>query len=639
MFSTQTKIRHAVIVLSCSWLCLELAGTQIVCAQENSDRNLKIALARQPKQPVEIDSPDSAEGCTIASAKRLYGTEGFVVRDPAGLIVRMYAKGADNKSTHWTFFKNGEEVYREIDTDGDSKIDEYRWLGEAGTRWGVDTKGNGKIDFWKVISAEEVAYEAFEALKTKDQIRFARLCLGNRDLEELSLGSSMRAKVVESVNATFDWLKNDFQKNSIAANAEFVDFGGSRPSVVPEGKFGLDQDLTIYDNVATLYSGTNRIEQISLGTLIKVGDCWRIIEPSVQAGGNSINGRFFVMNTAAEDPGPVTPANEKLTALMAEYTELDEKFRQAKGTLKSRMYPERNSLMLKIAAETSSEEDRKLWIQMLASEASIGYQTGEYPSGLDYLQKLVKNEIVKDEASFVAWELIQAKAVDTREGSPDDRRAANDAYLQLLEDYVADYPTAEKASDAILTLGLFEEFSSSNQSVDRAKTWYQKAAERFGETRNGKFAEGAMRRLDAFGSQLEISGTSLSGKQVNLANFRNRQIVVVHYWSTQDPLSLEDFETLVRMEAKFEDELEIIGINLDEDAQIAKTYLRDEQPKASWQHLWAAGGREDSPFALYLGVTSVPLTILIDQSGEVAESQIATEQLDREIYRLIRRNK
>ena len=55
--------------------------------------------------------------------------------------------------------------YRDIDADFDNKADQYRWFNTGGTRWGIDKNEDGRIDFWQVISAPEVAEELVWALK------------------------------------------------------------------------------------------------------------------------------------------------------------------------------------------------------------------------------------------------------------------------------------------------------------------------------------------------------------------------------------------------------------------------------------------------------------------------------------------
>ena len=80
-------------------------------------------------------------------------------------------------STNGATTSDGLEVYRDIDADFNGKPDQCRWFNTAGTRWGLDTNEDGKIDRWKEISAEEASDELVRALGRERPTRFARLLL------------------------------------------------------------------------------------------------------------------------------------------------------------------------------------------------------------------------------------------------------------------------------------------------------------------------------------------------------------------------------------------------------------------------------------------------------------------------------
>jgi len=117
------------------------------------------------------------------------GGTGWLVFNSAGQLLRRFLDtNGDNKIDQWCYYKNGIEVYRDIDSNQNGKADQYRWLGTGGTRWGLDDNEDGRIDRWKVISAEEVSAEVVAALRTADEKRFQRLLLGSEELKALGLG-------------------------------------------------------------------------------------------------------------------------------------------------------------------------------------------------------------------------------------------------------------------------------------------------------------------------------------------------------------------------------------------------------------------------------------------------------------------
>ena len=600
-------------------------------AQDNQARNIEIALKRQPMQKgVDCDMPElsTAADCTTQSSQELFGSPGFLVKNSQGQIVRLYTKLAD-KSVHWTFFKNNNEVYRESDINGDGKVDRFQWMGVAGSRIGNDTNQNGTIDAWERISAEEVAMEVFQAFQAGDDTRFIRLCLKNDDLTQLRLGTQMQKRVADAVNKNYKGIKALMaEQRDISPSSEFVDFGGRQPSLVPKGKLGLGEDLIIHDGVIMLYANGSKTGSLSMGTMVQVGDRWRIMElpELIGSSGTVTNGHLFDLLI---DPGKTVKVDAELNSLMAKYTEIDKNLQEAKDSAKSKLYNDRTDVMLQIIPRTQTDEDKSLWIRMVASEASIGFQTSEYPKGLEVLESLMESPVTEGHREYVGWELIQAKSID----------AEIQDIMEMLEIYVGDFPKAENTPRALLQLAQFEEFSSSSNSEDAALKWYAQAATDFSDSLEGRFAAGAKRRLNAYGEKLSLTGRTLDNKQLNIARYAGKKMVLVHYWSTQDELSTDDFELLISIRDRNPDDLQIVGVNLDDEAATALAYLKASQPKVNWPHLWAAGGKTESPHALYLGVNTVPLNLLLDNAGTVVENRIGTEMLDSIISRLRRKQK
>src|SRR5262245_8847869 len=112
----------------------------------------KEALSLVPVQKeIEYDVPEAkeVEKCTV-EAETIGGITGWVVKTSGGQILRRFLDtNGDNKVDQWCYFHDGLEVYRDIDANFNNKADQYRWLGTAGTRWGLDEDENGRVDSWK----------------------------------------------------------------------------------------------------------------------------------------------------------------------------------------------------------------------------------------------------------------------------------------------------------------------------------------------------------------------------------------------------------------------------------------------------------------------------------------------------------
>src|ERR1700722_3304599 len=174
--------------------CLILAGSASAWAQTGAPSVEQMLDARfAPKQKdVQITTPPATElkGCTVrAIAGTRPGSTGWELLDSRNQPLRRYfgGKGAKGGVDTWSYFKDGVEVYREIDTNNDGIPDQFRWLNAGGLKWGTDVNGDGKIDGWRIISAEEVGQEAFQALAANDLARLQALFISDSEMQALKL--------------------------------------------------------------------------------------------------------------------------------------------------------------------------------------------------------------------------------------------------------------------------------------------------------------------------------------------------------------------------------------------------------------------------------------------------------------------
>ena len=269
----------AYLILGAAWLP-KPAGAATPTAQQ--------ALRLVPVQP-DVDysrpSPEEAAKCTI-SAKKFDGRVGWVIEDANGVVLRKFLDtDGDNKVDQWCYFKDGLEVYRDIDSDHNGVADQFRWFNTAGTRWGVDKRETGKIDYWKVISAEEVTAEVVAALANRDAARFERLILTSDELRGLGLGPTKSRQIA----AKIDGLEGKFRQlmsrqKEVAPNAQWSQFSGGRPGIVPAATDGSTKDVHVYENVVAVTQTGDKHGQVQIGTLIQVGDVLAGHRPAATAG-------------------------------------------------------------------------------------------------------------------------------------------------------------------------------------------------------------------------------------------------------------------------------------------------------------------------------------------------------------------
>src|SRR5207249_1695135 len=122
----------------------------------------------------------------------------LTLKDAGGnLLIRLMDTNGDNRPDVWAYYKDGAEVYREIDSTFTGKPDQYRWLNAGGMRWGYDQNRDGRIDYWKAISAEEVSQEVLQALITKDFARLRALMISEGEIKTLELPADLANRIRE----------------------------------------------------------------------------------------------------------------------------------------------------------------------------------------------------------------------------------------------------------------------------------------------------------------------------------------------------------------------------------------------------------------------------------------------------------
>ena len=84
-------------------------------------------------------------------------------------------------------------------------------------------------------------------------------------------------------------------------------FRRQSPWNVPAGTDGATNDITAYENVVAMIETDGKDGQVSVGTLVKVGDVWRVIDaPTILDPTNKmaeVDGFFFQTATRPTETG------------------------------------------------------------------------------------------------------------------------------------------------------------------------------------------------------------------------------------------------------------------------------------------------------------------------------------------------
>jgi thiol-disulfide isomerase/thioredoxin len=600
------------------------------------------ALILTPIQPnASYDRPGEPEiaKCTIR-AERQAGITSWIVRSGRGETLRRFSDtNADNIVDQWCYFTGGLETYRDIDADFNGKADNYRWYHTSGTRWGIDKNEDGRIDSWKIISAPEVAEELVWAIKMRDRARFELLLMKPSELADIGFGK----RRIETLSATLMSAPARFSKLAadqtvVTRASEFVDFYRSRPATIPVGTEGSTKDIVVHDNASALVETGDKHDQLFLGTLIAVGDTWRLLDvPTIGSTGQPQNGLIMAANSdgdAAVNPGG--PSDE-MQKLMAQLETLDRQAEQLQPSDRAANTDQRADVLAQLAKAADDDEMRGEWIRQLADMLVSAIQEGNYPQGMDRLSQLIEQLTSEDQddplIGYAKFRKMWAEYGLSQQAPDADIAEIQQKWQVDLEEFANQNANSPEAAEAMLQLGMSHEFAG---RLDPAKQWYQKLADDFPKKSQANKARGALRRLNSVGKPFRFREKDRRGNLVDLAAPPYRgKVVLIQYWATWDERCKDDMDKLKELYAKYGGRngyFEIIGVCLDVSPEAMQAFLTEN--RYPWQQLHEPGGI-DGRLANELGVMTLPLMILVDQKGSVVDDSIFVAELEAELKRLL----
>ena len=610
-----------------------------LAATASAQPTVEYALGLSPFQKnVDFDkvTAEDARNCSIKMEKE-GGVNAWVVRGPRGEVLRSFADtNGDRVVDRWSYYKDGSEVYRDIDSNHNAKADQARWLNAGGSRWGVDEDENGTLDAWKSISAEEATAELVEALRSRDPAVLARLLPTKADLEAAGFAEPRLSELAGRVAAAqkgFPAVAAAAQKQ-LGASVRWNNMLAPQPGVLPAGADGIAKDVVAYDNVVALVDAEGgKGGQVYVGSLVRVGDTWRPVDlPQVPGAQGEIGDTvgFFSPRIADRGAGEAGgQESEKLKPILAKLRDIEGKLSASSTQNRPGLLGEQANLLGQVVAAAEAAE-QPFWVKQLAETVAAGVQEGALPDGIERLERLATAVAADDSlAAFVAFRLASARYAANMQQSGADVGKVQAAWLEELKQFVEKYPKAPDAAEAMLQMGIADEFSGEER---QALARYTAIVTDFPESPSAKKARGAARRLESVGKPLALSGTAIDGKPVAIESLRGRP-VLVHYWATWCEPCKVDIAQIRELYAKYgPKKFAVVGIALDSNkAELAKFLAAKPIP---WPQLHEAGGL-DGRLAEELGVLTLPTMILIDADGKVVDRNLVITDLEKKLDSLL----
>jgi len=629
-----------------------LAASQLAFGSDARANNasLEQALALAPVQKeVEYDRPAAADAakCTIEVEKNDKRV-GWVVKDGQGTVIRRFIDTDGNNTVdQWSYYEGGLEVYRDLDTNANGKADQCRWLNTAGSRWGLDTDENGVINSWKQISAEEVSAEAVAAMAERDVARFQRLLLTPEELKTLGVGEKFNGVIGDKVSSApkrFTGLVSDAKFANVAkSSSKWINFSGTRPGIVPAGTEGTTNDLLVYENVAAMLEVDGKTSQVQIGTMLRTGDTWRLIDVPSPVGDDKeiAAGTLFFTPTMPNGAGGTGTGGDSddtkglFAKLDENQKETDAAAQKAETEKVKKLKVERVALIEQLLPNLKEKEDRVLWTKQLVDTLTEGLTSNtnpEFDAELKRIEKKVAGGLDSELATYAQFSAMQAEYIrQTSAPNANNFQAIQDNWLKTLNAFVTANPKAPETAEALLHLAIESEFAG-NQQVSIGH--YTAIQTNFPQAPAAKKAAGSINRLQSVGKPFALQGTDTTGANFNIAAYTGKTIIL-HYWDSQNPANLGDLATLKAVQAKYaRDGVMILSISLDRDKVVLDNFL--QQARLPWVTLWEQGGM-DGRFANDMGILTLPTIMIVDKAGKMANRGLHITQLDGELGTLLRK--
>ncbi|MCA9036451.1 MAG: redoxin domain-containing protein [Planctomycetaceae bacterium] len=610
-------------------------------AQQKAPTAEQILKAYRPSQSdVEIDNPTAEElpKCRVENEPGSY-----VVLGAAGQVLRRISDtNADGFADQYRYYRMGLEVFRDIDTNKNNKPDQCRWMNWGGTRWGLDQNEDGRIDAWRILSAQEAARIAVESMIRGDVQALSSVMLSADDIKNLKINDSVARELAAATSDLPGKLRAILSSSKILnQRSTWVRFDPPVPGLIPAEDDRAATDLTVYENAMAIVQNGEKHDLVMIGEMVQIGNVWKLAQlPSPLEGSGpqtiQLGGILMQPQLTRASAGAPDSMSEEMQRLLAELQKIDEASPSAEATPAQLVAfnVQRADVLEKLMQQPQSDEDRVQWIRQFAEGVTAATQTGEYAAGPKRLADL--QEKVKDNEellSFIYYRRLLAEyAIRLKNADPKAPDAAQTWWGEQVEAYVKRWPKSESAPEAIAQLAIGAELLG---RIDDAKSWYTMLARDYERSNQGIRARGALKRLALNGTRLELQGRSLNGQPLSIQQYRGKVTLVV-FWTTWATPFTSDLQTINAIYQKYQPSgFEILGVNLDSTVDTLPAYLR--QYGIRWQSIRDAGGMEGQ-LARDYGIISVPTMFIMDKDGVVA-SGIATENLETAVQALLKGEK
>jgi hypothetical protein len=371
---------------------------------------------------------------------------------------------------------------------------------------------------------------------------------------------------------------------------------------------------------------------IYTGEIIQVGMAWRLVgAPS------------------AKDPtntGPIAPkvaVSPELEKLQRALADLDAKAPPgerigSKSKAIEAYYSKRIELVQQIIPLDKADQRETWYKQLFDNMTALAQNSGDVAT----IGKLnaFKDQVTKNMpgSNLAGYGVYRCMWTDYAVALAKDPPQADIVKLQAkwlsdLAIFVKDFPKADDTAEALYQLAVGCEF---NGKTAESKRWYQTLLDNFPSNHQAPRAKGALARLNLIGNTMTLNAPLLadSTKAFDISQLKSK-FVIVFYWGSYSQQYKADFATIGGILKRGGASVELVSINLDEDAAKARAAVANVQ--APGIHLHQSDNNATglaSPLATQYGIQMLPTVFLVGRDGRVINNALQVADIETELKKV-----
>lgn len=581
-------------------------------------------LARVPAiAGVNVSTPAASElaNCKVEVRQWEAGKDGVkpkgvIVTDATGRKLRQFidTTGGDRWNI-LSYYVDGVEAFREMDTNANGKPDSFRWLGSNGGKQGQDTNEDGVIDQWVSLSAEEASQEVFAAVASRDPTRLKAVLATDKEIKALGLPAAEEGRLLKKLDAAAAKVAKANTELKMTAKAKLVHVEMDVPHTTARDTLGTSDDLVRHRNVGLLVdaSGDGKdMKYMSAGEMVLIGRVWKLVDgpnSGLTGGGDEI-----------ADGGPgVTDIPEAIKEHAKALVDVP----PPKDAADMARYHLARAVVLEKCVAGTAGAAQLPWLKQMVDAYAAGVEAGpdnakvlaRFRDWNDTIQKTGADET----KAYTAFRVATAEyAVKLKEaGSDTAKMQAVQAWRkENLEKFVSTHPAASDAPEAVMQLAIAAEFDPKG-GEKAATTWYEKIIKDYAGHPHAAKAAGSIKRLGCEGKAFELSGETTDGKAFSEKALAGKPAVVL-WWASWANNSADELKSLAKLEKEHAAKgLTVVTIILDDESTKDAAVAAIKQAGVGGYHLYATGGLDRSPLAAAYGIHGIPHLFLVDKNGKV----------------------